>query len=110
MINLRNFIQWLGLAPLIAAAPKMLDSPSPKVPKMDEPQENRRKLEHIFGTVSPMAEGIYTGVYAAENLQTGDLVILDVGHARKWNGVGQPNGIAIRPLDKGYYGWIQTKS
>lgn len=56
-----------------------------------------------------VAAGIYVSIHAEENLWTGDFVVLDlVGGASKWNGVGLPSGIAIRPIGRGCFGWIQT--
>lgn len=60
---------------------------------------------------SKLPAGIYVSVHATENMWTGDIVVLDEkSNASKWTGTGHPSGIAIGPLGKGCFGWIQTKS
>lgn len=55
--------------------------------------------------------GTYQHIHAAENMWTGDIVVVDKeNNARKWNGIGIPSGIAISPLGKGCFGCIQIKS
>jgi hypothetical protein len=67
--------------------------------------------KRLLGPPPIVPAGIYMSVYAKENLWTGDTVIVDSdGGARKWDRGDFPHGIAIGPLGKGMFGWIQVQS
>lgn len=93
--------------------PVLQDGVMATVPSWDELSDidkasrvARRLLwSHKFGA------GMYLYVHAAENLWTGDLVVIDeLNNARNWDGVGLPHGIAMPPMGEGCFGMIQTKS
>jgi hypothetical protein len=54
--------------------------------------------------------GKYKSVHATENLPFGQYVVLDGLDAKKWNGIGQPDGVTVSPLGRGLHGWVQIKS
>lgn len=71
--------------------------------------DNAAKVaKRLFGPPK-LPAGTYTYVRATENLNVGDLVVLDSdGNAKKWTLPDNCSlsGMAINSLTKGCYGWI----
>jgi hypothetical protein len=86
---------------------------SPMEPRWNELSDIQKAAKISSRLLGPpkVEAGIYVSVHASENMWTGDLVVLDTSsNARKWDGIGHPDGIAIGPLGKGCFGWIQTRT
>jgi hypothetical protein len=78
MIDRRTFLRWLGMAPAIAAAPKMIGSPSHGSPKYKTLlSRNAGKTPECTGVFVP--EGKYAYGRATEDFDIRSVVELDQG-------------------------------
>jgi hypothetical protein len=76
--------------------------------ELSDIEKSAKVAKRLLG-IPKVPAGIYISVHALENMSIGDLVVLDTSsNARKWDGIGHPDGIAIGTLGKECFGWIQT--
>jgi hypothetical protein len=75
----------------------------------EEIEQASRVAKRLLGPPPPGPAGTYVHVRALENLNVGDLVVIDSsGNAARWKLPDNPNlsGMAINSLGQGCYGWI----
>ncbi len=76
---------------------------------IEEFEQAARVTDRLLGR-KQISEGRYMSAIAEENLGAGEVVVVDSSaRAKRWDGTGQPNGITVNPIPKGYLSWIQLK-
>jgi hypothetical protein len=109
MVNRRTFLKFLGLAPVVAAVPRLIIKAETKETSVI-PTLEKSFPKNAFLSPEILHSGKYQMVHSVEGLHAGDLVIVDstfICKKVRWSSE-YPTGIAVGDISAGNYGFVMV--